>query len=90
MGRCWPTRWGDTDKMRLFIFPLLCGYSQVFCLFVLFHGVAGVSLMNSRALPEMSLCLSVHCLTVELCEGTDTDLLLHHLGDITVEIAFQS
>lgn len=45
--------------------------------------------MNSRALPEMSLCLSVHCLTVELCEGTDTDLLLHHLGDITVEIAFQ-
>ena len=45
--------------------------------------------MNFRALPEMSVCLSVHCLTVELCEGTDADLLLHQLGDITVEIAFQ-
>lgn len=81
--QCWPRRWDDASKIKLFFVPILHGYFQKFGSTVLLKFLK----VDSWALLE--LCLFVNsCLTVDLC-GKVESLLLPHLGDITPFILFK-
>lgn len=59
VDRCWPRRWGDTDKLKLLIFP--CCVAILVCLFV----CSTVLLKFPKWTPELSQkCLCVQVLTV--------------------------